>query len=737
MSSRIDHGEVSSHPRMRYIWAWIFPILALAAAGWLLWSKWSSEGPEIVIAFDSAPGVSAGKTPLLYRGVKAGEVTRVALEPDLSRVRVTVRLAAFATDLARSGSQFWVEQPTISLEGAVGIEALIQGNWIEARTMGGDPAFAFEGLSEQPLRPLEEPVLNFSLVASDAPFLEHGTPVVHRGVRVGFVESKTLADENRVRLSIAIDKGHSEAVRTTSRFWIVPAADLKLSARGADISIPGLQALLNGAVAFDQFTGHGDPAAGGREFPLFPTHTAARATGEPVSITFPTAHGIDAGHTLVNVLGQTAGLVESVDVTSGRAEVAIRLFPEFDGLATAGAQFTLIRAAISLDGVSGLETLLGGPFIDLRPGPGEPTRAFVGRMSDDPVPDGVITITLRTLDAGGLVAGSPIFHRGLWVGTIKEQSLAADGSAQFTAEIDRAYAGVVRANSRFWRIAPLAAMVGPGTLDLRLRGLRTLINGAVAFETFGEPGTEAGADSVFEVFASEALAAATSTPLRISFRNGQGLVAGLSELRYLGLPVGIVTAVTPRSDGEVEVSARLRPGYGFLRTSGSQFAVVRPQISLQGVSSLETMLSGIYIECVPGSGGDFRDSFRGRETGAPEALAQDRFRIFLTSPMTRVTPGAPVLFRDFQIGAVLSKELSKDGATQRLEVGIEPRYRSFIRTNSVFLDASGTVAKIGPFRIELPKESIVDPAGRIALQNPEKAGEPVREGHEFELRPKR
>lgn len=735
MIAKTDHGQVSNHPRMRYIWAWVFPVLALCAAGWLLWSKWSSEGPEIVIAFESAPGVAAGKTPLLYRGVKAGQVTRVALDPDLSRVQVTVRLAAFAADLARSGSQFWVEQPTISLQGAVGIEALIQGNWIEARTAGGEPTFAFQGLGEQPLRPLEEPAFRISLVTTDAPFLEHGTPVVHRGVRVGFVDSKAFEAEEKVRLSISIDKAHRDSVRTTSRFWIVPAADLKLSARGAEISVPSLQALLSGAVAFDQFTGEGDPVTADARFELFPTRNAARAAGEPLTITFLSAHGIEAGHTQILLLGQSVGLVESVQIGADGAQVQARLFPEFDRFATTGATFTLVRAQISLDGISGLQTLIGGPFIDLKPGPGEPHRQFAGRLSGET--ENALLVTLQSRNANGLAVDSPIYYRGLPVGKITAQSLTADGNGAFTAAIDPEYAAVVRSNSRFWHVAPLSASVGPGTMDLQLRGLRSLINGAVAFETFDSPASEATAGTAFEIFASQALAAATSDPFRITFSNGQGLVAGQTELRYLGLPVGVVSNVAPRQSGEVEAVARLRPGFGFLRSPGSQFAIVRPQLSLQGISSLETILSGIFIECVPGSGGGVRDSFRGRETGTPETLAKDRFRIFLTTAATTVTAGAPVLFRDFKIGEVISKELSADGTTQRLEVGIEPRYSAFIRTGSNFLDASGTVAKVGPFRIELPKESIIDPSGRVILQNPENAGEPVRDGHVFELRRKR
>ena len=71
-----DQGEVVERPGVRVSWAWIFPFLAAGAVVWLFWSQWKSKGPEIEIQFDDAPGLQAGKTLLIYRGVDAGKVTK-------------------------------------------------------------------------------------------------------------------------------------------------------------------------------------------------------------------------------------------------------------------------------------------------------------------------------------------------------------------------------------------------------------------------------------------------------------------------------------------------------------------------------------------------------------------------------------------------------------------------------------------------------------------------------------
>ena len=54
-------AEVVAAGRSGISWAWLFPILALAATGWLFWSNWKSKGPEITIHFATAPGIEPGK----------------------------------------------------------------------------------------------------------------------------------------------------------------------------------------------------------------------------------------------------------------------------------------------------------------------------------------------------------------------------------------------------------------------------------------------------------------------------------------------------------------------------------------------------------------------------------------------------------------------------------------------------------------------------------------------------
>jgi paraquat-inducible protein B len=288
--------------------------------------------------------------------------------------------------------------------------------------------------------------------------------------------------------------------------------------------------------------------------------------------------------------------------------------------------------------------------------------------------------------------------------------------------IHEAFREQVRANSKFWRIPATSVSAGPGVLDVSVEGLAALVQGGIAFDGFDDPGDPAKDADSFVLFANEVAARADSEPLRINFATGRGLLPGKTQLRYLGVPVGFVESLKTEN-GKVEVSARLEPGHESLRRRGSKFAVVEPHISLQGV----------YIECVPGTGPITSAVFSGTIAANPDLLERKGFEIRLTSPRTSIRPGANVVYRDIVIGEVTEKSLSEDGQSVVLRAVIDQEYRNLVREKSHFWDAGAIEASIGFLKLKIRSQTLMNSDGKVALDNPAKAGEPVAVGHGFEL----
>lgn len=739
-------GEVLPARKSGISWAWLFPLLALLATIWLFWSDWQSQGPEITISFAEAPGIQAGKTALLYRGVQAGEVTSVRLDDNLRDVLVTVRLKAFAQDLAREDTDFWIQQPVISLREIAGLESIIQGNSIQARAgTSGKIATRFTGLGNAPLSQLDSSALLLTLRADSIPFLGRTTPVFHRGVRVGWVRDKMIEDGGRAAAQIIIEEAYAHVVRSNSRFWTIPATSVRAAPGQVALDIPAIDALLYGGVEFDQFSPGGSDVASGAEFELFADAAAARAEGPPLEIILPEAAGMRAGQTRVCYLGHPVGILESLDPdpASGSVLARVRLEALFARLATASSVFTVVRPSLGPDGITGLETIITGPYIDFAPGGGDaPGTKFIGRtrpqLDWNPAREqpGSIRFVLQAAALPPLEPGAPVYHGGIIAGRVVEKQTGKDGRPEVIISVERDFAGSVRTNTRFWHVPAANVAAGPGILDVKFEGLAALWQGGIAFDVFGAPDAASPPGRTFELHPSRRVAAAVSPPIRIEVDNAQGLLAGQTELRYLGVPAGVVVAVEATKESVVAV-ARFFEGFDFLRRSGSQFAIVRPEVSLKGVHGLEALISGVYFVCVPGKGDGFSTNFATTRSFSPQLLEDTGFEINLVADATPVDVGALVLYNDTPVGEITQKILSPDGSEIRLTARIRDTHRNLVRESSVFWNASAVEARVGFFKVEIQAPSVIAPAGRVAFFTRDMSSPLATEGADFDLRPRR
>ncbi|MEO5913599.1 MAG: MlaD family protein [Luteolibacter sp.] len=740
-SPDVVEGEIVSARRGGISWAWLFPILALAATSWLFWSNWKAKGPEISIHFTTAPGIEPGKTVLIYRGVQAGTVSDVRMDHDLGTVVVSVSLKAFARELATEGTDYWIEQPVISLHEIAGLESIIQGNSIHARTHGDHPAASvFKALEEAPLAQLDSADLSIRLHSTSIPFLDRGTPVFHRGVNVGEVRDKLFNADDQPEVEVIIFEKYADKVRANSRFWAVSATAVSASPGVVRLDIPSLQGLVGGSIAFDQFGPAGDAVKSGTEFELSSNETAARAEGPRLNISFAEGAGLRAGETRITFLGQPVGLVEQItaDPANKRVGVVARLDAAFAALASEDSVFTITRPNINMKGISGLDTLVTGPCIAFEPGKSKVSgSSFVGNETPQidlnfgrGKKEGT-RVVLRAKSIPQLKAGAPVYHHGMIAGEVIEQRIGSEGLQELVITVDSEFQEFLRVNTRFWRVPAAVLAVGPGMVGVEIQGLSAFLQGGLMFDTFGPPGPAAPESAGFELHASEQLASAISDPIRIELDDGQGLVAGKTEVRYLGVPVGIVESVRT-TEAKVEATARFQPGYDFLRRKGSEFAVVRPEIDLKGAHGLDA-LAGVYITCAPGGGSEYAEFFSSVPQAAPALLNEPGFEIILETGSTKIDAGAPISYNDTPVGEVIAKTLSHDGKRILLTARIRDEHSNLVRANSVFWDATSVDAKIGFLKVEIDTPSVLAPNGRISFHTPDNRGGAVKENSVFAL----
>ncbi|RIX42591.1 MAG: MCE family protein [Rhodocyclales bacterium GT-UBC] len=246
---------------------WLVPVVAALVGLSMLIHAWLSAGPEISIVFQTATGLEAGKTPVKYKDVTVGMVSRVGLSEDGSHVRVTVAMEKSAERLVRADSRFWVVRPRIGLAGVSGIDTLFSGAYI-----GVDAGHAeqtgkeFEGLETPPTVINGAPGRSFVLHADDLGSLDIGSPIYYRRIQVGRIASYQLEpDGHGVSLQIFIDAPYDRFVTARTRFWNASGIDVALGANGLKLNTQSLSTLIAGGIAFATPAYAGDDKAAAAE----------------------------------------------------------------------------------------------------------------------------------------------------------------------------------------------------------------------------------------------------------------------------------------------------------------------------------------------------------------------------------------------------------------------------------------------------------------------------------------
>lgn len=480
----------------------------MAGAAWMYFDYLDSIGPEIEIRFTDAPGMEEGKTPLIFRGIVAGTVTKVHLNKELNEAVVTVRLEKFASGLAVETTDFWIEQPQLTIQGASGLTSLIQGNSLHARKGTGKKRLNFAGLESSPLLSDNETGVRIRLISDQSQPLMRGALVLYRGVQVGRVCEQSLSPEGKPYIFIEVEPDQRSLLKSSSRFWTVPASSVTMGPGGIRVDLTSLDTLLQGAVAFDDFGVSGTPLADGATAPLLESEALAKAAGPATSITFPNGRGLRAGQTRLTYLGIPVGMVTDLKAADGQVQVTARLNPGFDFLRLAGSGFTLVEPQISLKGVTGLETIITGVVIECEPGRGSTLKtSFAGRVPTD---DALVVeeseagrkfrLVSRATSTG---EGAPVLYRDLQIGVVLDKSLSKDGqNVELVVGIQSEYVHLVRRNSVFWEERGLRGSIGFLNIDLRAAIPLPVDGGggAIAFGTPDQPGPPAAPDAVFTLY---------------------------------------------------------------------------------------------------------------------------------------------------------------------------------------------------------------------------------------------
>ncbi|HZO02806.1 MAG TPA: MlaD family protein [Burkholderiales bacterium] len=227
--------------------------------------------------------------------------------------------------------------------------------------------------------------------------------------------------------------------------------------------------------------------------------------------------------------------------------------------------------------------------------------------------------------------------------------------------------------------------------------------------------------------------------ISIRFGDATGVRVGQTPVNYRGVQIGEVTGVELSDDRkQALVKARLHRSARPIATEGALFWIVRPQIGLNQITGLSTVLSGPEIQVRPGKGETFQSEFKGLDD-VPVGIDVAGLRIILRAERPKgVRVGTPVNFRGVEVGTVQKIDLAPNSASADLHALIHSRYAGLVRQGSAFWNASGVSASGGILKgIELEIDSLRTLyTGSIEFATPSEKAPRVKPGTVFFLHDK-
>jgi paraquat-inducible protein B len=209
--------------------------------------------------------------------------------------------------------------------------------------------------------------------------------------------------------------------------------------------------------------------------------------------------------------------------------------------------------------------------------------------------------------------------------------------------------------------------------------------------------------------------------ITIVFRSAEGIEAGKTFVKYKDVNIGQVTAVRLSENfSKVEVTAKITKSAEGLMVEDAKFWVVRPRITLSGISGLGTLLSGNYIGFEAGGATNRARKFNGLEV-PPVITGGMVGRQFLlkSADLGSLGIGSPVYFRRLQVGQVVAYDLAADGKAVELKVFVNAPYDKYVRPGTRFWNASGIDVSLNANGLDVRTESLVALlAGGVAFDTP-------------------
>lgn len=279
--------------------------------------------------------------------------------------------------------------------------------------------------------------------------------------------------------------------------------------------------------------------------------------GPLINIVFENASGLEVGKTKIKMHNVDVGEVKTIALTEDLQKVLVtaRMSANSEGLLRESTEFWAVNPRISLNGISGLNTLVSGTYINMSTNlEGPSSRDFVALSAPPITPSGTpgLHVTLNSDAEFAFKEGDPVIYKGLKVGEFESIYFNFEERVvYYNTFIQAPYHKLITTNTKFWNTSGVEMDIGANGFKVKSSSIETLITNGVAFGVpEGMPqGNRVSERSYFNIHDSYDSAAEERYKESAKFvilveDTVRGLHVG-APVEYRGIKVGKVLDINP------------------------------------------------------------------------------------------------------------------------------------------------------------------------------------------------
>jgi paraquat-inducible protein B len=304
--------------------------------------------------------------------------------------------------------------------------------------------------------------------------------------------------------------------------------------------------------------------------------------GPLITITMGSAQGLEENKTKIKTHNVDIGMVKTISLKEDTKGVVVtaRIDKEAARLLNKGSQVWVVSPRISNDGISGLNTILSGVYIELTPGlkKSSTKTEFIALERPPVTPAGTpgLHITLSSKDKVAYSIGDIVQFKGINVGKFEDVDIDFDKKEiRYDVFINAPYHKLITNQTRFWNNSGLELDLSANGINVKADNLQSLLSNSVSFDepTHIPKAEDASQRDSYPIYANQDEATRLAYEYSVEYivlmsESVRGLNAG-APVEFRGINVGKVISINDvdeqsesllNQDYQIPVLVSIQPG---------------------------------------------------------------------------------------------------------------------------------------------------------------------------------